>query len=234
MATPHNKAERGDFAPVVIMPGDPRRSEFIAQNYLKDARLVNDVRGVKGYTGTYKGKPVSVMAHGMGMPSAGIYFHELYAFYGVSAIIRTGSSGAISDKTALRDIVVAESAYTDSNVLEHVGIEERVVYASSKLLELARLHAPSEGVVTGRVLTSDVFYDQKARLAEARDVHGCISVEMETAMLYAMAKKHGKDALALLTVSDNAFDEGGGLDADERERSFGKMLAFALDIAADV
>ena len=211
MVTPHNKAERGDFAPVVIMPGDPRRSEFIAKNYLKDARLVNDVRGVKGYTGTYKGKPVSVMAHGMGMPSAGIYFHELYAFYGMSAIIRTGSSGAISDKTALRDIVVAESAYTDSNVLEHVGIEERVVYASPKLLELARLHAPSEGVV-----------------------HGCISVEMETARLYAMAKKHGKDALAVLTVSDNAFDEGGGLDADERERSFGKMLAFALDIAADV
>ena len=207
MSTPHIKAEAGDFAPVVVMPGDPLRSRFIAENYLTDARLVNDVRGVQGYTGYYFGSRVSVMASGMGMPSMGIYAYELFEFFGVKSIIRAGSAGG----------------YSDGNIP-----------ASARLTDLARKSSIERNLpaVGGAVYSSDVFYSPPEHAIEWKK-RGALAVEMETAMLYAIARKLGKDALAVLAVSDLPLT-GASLGADERESSFTEMITLALDVAARV
>lgn len=231
--TPHINAKRGDFAPCVIMPGDPYRSRMIAQKYLTAPRLVNDVRGVQGYTGSYRGAPLSVMASGMGMPSMAIYAHELFETYGVQTIIRAGSAGALAESLRLRDIVVAESAYTDSSIVSLLGLKPHApVPADEGLLSLAKNAAAHRGarVIFGKIYTSDLFYSPTSHKLEHKNA-GALAVEMETASLYAVAEKHGCRALSLLTVSDFALT-GEGLNADERERTFTDMIELALEIAS--
>ena len=162
MATPHIKAEKGDFAKTVLMPGDPKRSEFIAKNFLENPRLVNDVRGVQGYTGTYKGVPVSVMASGMGMPSMGIYSYELFKFFGVENIIRVGSIGAMNAKVKIRDIILGEGACTNSNYAENYNLPGTFApTADFKLLRVAAEEAERLGLAyhVGNILSSDTFYN---------------------------------------------------------------------------
>lgn len=223
MSTPHINAAAGDFAKTVIMPGDPLRAAYIAEKYLSDARLVNNVRGVQGRTGTYKGRRLSVMASGMGMPSMAIYAHELFEFYGVENIIRTGSAGALSDGLQVRDVFAAEHAVTDSNSVEALGCSR-----GEKIPALAQSGAD---VKYGGVFTSDIFYAGRDALLEEKALAD--AVDMETAMLYATAKRAGKKALAIFTVSDRPLT-GEGLSADERERTFDEMIKIALDLAAAI
>lgn len=233
MATPHIKAEEGDFAPSVVMPGDPMRSRYIAENFMTDARLVNDVRGVQGYTGYYFGTPVSVMASGMGMPSMGIYAYELFTRFGVRNIIRAGSAGAYSEGLKIRDIVIALTAATDSNSVEFFGASMyEDIPASARLASIARKSSLERkfSAIGGGIYTSDVFYAEKDRAAEWKK-RGALAVEMETAMLYAIARSLGRDALALCTISDYPEAPETGLDSDERERSFDDMITLALDVA---
>ena len=230
--TPHITAREGDFAPTVLMPGDPLRSRFIAEHFLTDTRLVNDVRGVQGYTGFYRGKRVSVMASGMGMPSIGIYSYELFNYYGVENIIRIGSAGMISQSLKVRDIVAAVSAYTNSNFGRQFGFEGNLApCASYSLLSRAMEAGRQLGQVpvAGAVYSSDTFYDESLPLGKLQKL-GVLAVEMEAAALYLNAARAGKQALALLTISDNPFT-GEGLDAEARQLTFTKMMEIALEIA---
>ena len=231
--TPHITAKAGDFAKTVLMPGDPKRAKFVADTYLTDAVLVNDVRGVQGYTGTYKGKRVSVMASGMGMPSIGIYSYELFNGYGVDNIIRIGTAGQIDqEKLHLRDIVCAMSAYTDSRYLDQFGFVGHCAPCCSyellaKAMEAGKLLG--QVPVAGPVYSSDCFYDQRSQAGKLGAL-GVLAVEMETAALYANAAFAKKNALTLLTLSDNIIT-GEGLDAYQRQTSFTKMMEIALEIA---
>ena len=230
--TPHINAREGDFAPTVLMPGDPKRACFIAEQFLTDARLVNDVRGVQGYTGLYKGKPVSVMASGMGMPSIGIYSYELYNFYGVENIIRVGSAGMIHQGLKIRDVVAGMSAYTNSSFGRQFGFDGNLAPCCSyKLLEKAVAAARATGpeLVVGPVFSSDTFYDESTPSATLQKL-GVLCVEMEAAALYLNAARAGKHALALLTISDNPFT-GEGLSAEDRQLTFTRMMEIALTIA---
>ena len=197
MGTPHNAARMGDFAKTVLMPGDPLRAKFIAETFLEDARLVNNVRGIQGYTGTYKGVPVSVMASGMGMPSIGIYSHELYSQYGVENIMRIGSAGAMSDKLKLRDVVAAQGACTNSNFAHQFQLPGSFApIADFTLLETAVSAAREMGVEmpVGNVLSSDTFYDASNSTMDWAKM-GVMAVEMEAAGLYMTAASLGKRAL---------------------------------------
>ena len=232
MPTPHNSANPGDFAKTVLMPGDPLRAKFIAETFLKDARLVNNVRGIHGYTGTYKGVPVSVMASGMGMPSIGIYSYELYDQYGVENIIRIGSAGAISAKLKLRDVVAAQGACTNSNYAHQYGLPGPFApIADYTLLETAVAAAREIGVEmpVGNVLSSDTFYDASQSAMKWAEL-GVLAVEMEAAALYMNAAKLGKRALAICSISDS-FVTGEELDADQRQNSFTTMMTIALETA---
>ena len=232
MATPHNAAQMGDFAKTVLMPGDPLRAKFIADTFLEDAKLVNNVRGIQGYTGTYKGTPVSVMASGMGMPSIGIYAHELFSQYGVENIIRVGSAGAISDKLKLRDVVAGQASCTDSNFARQYGLPGQFApIADFKLLETAVAAAREIGVEmpVGSLLSSDVFYDASGSTMKWAEM-GVLAVEMESAALYMTAAKLGKRALAICSISDSIVT-GEALDADERQTSFTTMMKIALETA---
>ncbi|MBQ8159621.1 MAG: purine-nucleoside phosphorylase [Clostridia bacterium] len=230
--TPHITAKAGDFARTVLMPGDPLRAKFIAEHFLEDARLVNNVRGVQGYTGQYHGKSVSVMASGMGMPSIGIYSYELYAFYGVENIIRVGSAGMLSQKLHLRDIVAAMSAYTDSNFGRQYGFDGNVAPCCSwKLLNLAMEAGRKLGQepIPGAIYSSDVFYDE-SNPGEKLAKLGVLAVEMESAALYLNAARLGKEALTLCTISDNPAT-GESLSAEDRQNTFTRMMEIALEIA---
>ena len=232
MPTPHNSANPGDFAKTVLMPGDPLRAKFIAQTFLEDARLVNNVRGIQGYTGTYKGVPVSVMASGMGMPSIGIYSYELYSQYGVENILRIGSAGAISGKLKLRDVVAGQASCTDSNFARQYGLPGQFApIADFKLLETAVAAARESGVEmpVGSLLSSDVFYDASGSTMKWAEM-GVLAVEMESAALYMTAAKLGKRALAICSISDSIVT-GEALDADERQTSFTTMMKIALETA---
>ena len=235
MPTPHNEAPAGAFAKTVLMPGDPLRAEFIAQTYLEGARLVNNVRGARGYTGTYRGVPVSVMASGMGMPSIGIYSYELYHFYGVENILRVGSAGAVSKRLRLRDVVLGQGACTDSAYARQFGLGGTFApIADFTLLETAAAAARRLGVEppVGNLLSSDVFYaDTEATLAWGE--MGVLAVEMEAAALYCNAARAGKRALAICTVSDHLLT-GEALSAGERQTSFTQMMEIALETAADM
>ena len=232
--TPHINAKEGDFAKTVLMPGDPLRAKFIAETFLTDAALVNNVRGVQGYTGYYNGKRVSVMASGMGMPSIGIYSHELYNYYGVENIIRVGSAGAMSEKLKLRDVVAAMSAYTNTGFGRQFGFSGTLAPCCSyELLTGAVAAAKKLGVniVPGPIFSSDTFYDAGDPTDSARLMKlGVLCVEMEAAALYLNAARAGKNALALLTISDNPAT-GEGLSSDERQLSFNQMIELALTIA---
>ena len=231
--TPHISARPGDFAPTVLMPGDPLRSRFIAQTYLENAQLVNNVRGVQGYTGTYRGKRVSVMASGMGMPAIGIYSYELFNFYNVQNIIRIGSAGAIHPDLKLLDIVVGIGACTDSNYALQFGLPGSFApiadfYLAGKAYQAA-LDAGAH-VMAGNLLSSDRFYDDSAGLGKWKKM-GVLAVEMEAAALYMNAARAGKKALCICTISDCPLTGGEECSAEEREKSFTKMMEIALGIA---
>lgn len=230
--TPHITAKEGDFARTVLMPGDPLRSKFIAEHFLTNARLVNNTRGVQGYTGEYNGKLVSVMASGMGMPAIGIYSYELFNFYGVENIIRVGSAGMISQKLKLRDIVVGMSCYTDSNFGRQYGFDGSVNPCCSYEL-LSKAMAAGEKIgqipIPGAIYSSDVFYDESAKSAKLEKL-GVLAVEMEGAALYMNAARAGKNALCICTISDNP-KTGEELDAEARQNTFTNMMKIALEIA---
>ena len=230
--TPHINAKEGDFARTVLMPGDPLRARFIAETFLTNAKLVNNVRGVQGYTGDYNGKKVSVMASGMGMPSMGIYSYELFNFYGVENIIRIGSAGMIDQRLKLRDIVAGMSAYTDSNFGRQYGFTGNVAPCCSyELLKAAMDAGEKLGQVpkAGALYSSDIFYDEAGNAGKLGKL-GVMAVEMEAAALYLNAARAGKNALALCTISDNIVT-GEGLCAEDRQNTFTMMMKIALEIA---
>ncbi len=230
MATPHIKAEKGDFAKTVLMPGDPLRAKYIAENFLDNAVLVNDVRGMLGYTGEYHGKKVSVMASGMGMPSMGIYSYELFRFFDVDNIIRIGTAGAVSEMLGLRDIVLAMSACTSSNFAAQYRLPGTVApTADFSLLRKAYEQARKlrQNVYVGSVYTTDTFYDDSGSLAEWRKL-GILATEMECAALYLNAARLGKHALCICTVSDCPLT-GEACSSDEREKTFHDMINLALE-----
>ena len=232
--TPHINAPEGAFAPTVLMPGDPLRSKFIADRYLEDAVLVNNVRGVQGYTGYYKGKKVSVMASGMGMPSIGIYSYELFNCYGVENIIRVGTAGALTDNLRLRDVVAGMSAYTDSNYGAQFAFSGTLAPCCSyKLLKAAVDAAEKLGqsIVPGPVCSSDAFYGQGSYTpTPILQKLGVLCVEMEAYALYLNAAAAGKNALALLTISDSLIT-GESLPPEDRQTTFTRMMEIALEIA---
>lgn len=234
--TPHIKAAPGDFAPTVLMPGDPLRSRFIAENYLDNAVLVNDVRGVQGYTGKWKGKPVSVMASGMGIPSIGIYSYELFNFFGVENIIRIGSAGSYSADVHVGDIILAMGACTNSNYASQFGLDGSFAPVADYRL-LSRAHecykAQGTNCHIGNVLSSDIFYSAADDAVTPWAKMGVLAVEMEAAGLYMNAARAGKSALAVLTVSDSLVT-GEAMSSDERTTALGEMIIGALDTAISV
>lgn len=230
--TPHISAKAGDFAPTVLMPGDPLRAKYIAEHYLENPVLVNNVRGVQGYTGFYKGKRVSVMASGMGIPSIGIYSYELFNFYGVENIIRIGSAGAIHPDLKVRNLVFGQASCTNSNYASQFGMPGTIApIASYDLLEKAVTQAKKMGVSykVGNILASDTFYDDGAGSAVWGKM-GVLAVEMESAALYLNAARAGKKALCICTISDHLLT-GEALDAEQRQNSFHEMMELALEIA---
>lgn len=231
--TAHINARPEDFAETVLMPGDPLRSRYIAENYLESPVLINDVRGVQGYTGTYKGKRVSVMASGMGMPSMGIYSYELFNFFGVKNIIRVGTTGSIQPDVHVRDIIIAQAASTDSAYASHYGIKGSYsAVANFELLcaavEAAKQHNADYHV--GSVLTTDLFYTEDPNENENWRKFGILAVEMETAALYINAARAGRRAVSIYTVSDHILT-GEKTTAEERQTSFSQMMEIALDTA---
>ena len=232
--TPHINAPEGAFAPTVLMPGDPLRAKYIAENFFQDAVLVNNVRGVQGYTGKYKGKRVSVMASGMGMPSIGIYSYELYNYYGVENIIRIGSAGAMTDKLKLRDVVAAVSVYTDSGYGGQFGYQGSLSPCCSYDLLRATMDAADKlgyHVVPGPIASHDGFYSQgEYNSIKVLQRLGVLCVEMEAYALYLNAAAAGKNALALLTISDSLVT-GEALSAEDRQNTFTHMMEIALEIA---
>lgn len=231
--TPHIEAALGDFAETVLMPGDPKRARFIAETMLEKAKLVNDVRGAQGYTGLYKGKRVSVMASGMGMPSIGIYAHELFTFYQVENIIRVGTAGAIAPTIGMRDVVAGMSCCTESTFGFQFGFSGHIApTASFPLLLRAAETASALGIRLhiGPLYCSDVFYHEHARNEEALAKMGVLAAEMESAALYLCAMRAGKNALCLCTVVDNPHT-GEHATAEDRESSLTDMLRLALEMA---
>ena len=231
--TPHNRAMPGDLASTVLMPGDPLRSQFIAETYLEDRKLVNNVRGVQGYTGLYKGKPVSVMASGMGMPSIGIYSYELFNFYGVENIMRVGSAGAMNAKLKVRDIVLGQGACTNSSYGEQFGFRGHYApIADYTLLRTAADVAEEMGLPyhVGNLFSSDTFYDDDPQASAAWMKMGVLAIEMEAAALYMNAARAGKRALSICTISDHLLT-GEVTTAEERQSSFGQMMELALETA---
>ena len=236
MSTPHIEAQKGDIAKVVLMPGDPLRAKFIAETFLTDVKKFNTVRNMFGYTGLYKGKEVSVMGSGMGMPSIGIYSYELYTEYDVESIIRIGSAGSYSERANVYDVVLADSAYSESSFAKVAfNYEEDVLTPSATLNERLLVSAEKLGVdvITGRIHSSDVFYrDSGTNWEELRDNHDVLCVEMESFALFANAKKLDKKAACILTISDS-FVTQEVTSAEERQTAFTKMMEIALDTAID-
>ena len=231
--TPHITAKKEDFAKTVLMPGDPLRSKFIAENFLENAVLVNNIRGVQGYTGYYKGKRVSVMASGMGMPSIGIYSYELFNFYDVSSIIRVGSCGSFSPDLNLCDIILAQGSCTDSNFANQYNLPGTFApIADFGLLSKAAAECEKKGVNyrVGNILSSDVFYNDSFSPMDWAKM-GVLGVEMESTALYCNAARAGKKALCICSVSDSFVRPELNMDADERRTAFTKMMEIALEIA---
>ncbi|WP_076417904.1 purine-nucleoside phosphorylase [Colwellia sp. UCD-KL20] len=231
MATPHIEAAPNDFAKTVLMPGDPLRAKFIAENFLDDAKCVTRVRNILGYTGTYKGQPISVMGSGMGIPSISIYATELYKDYGVENIIRIGSCGAVRDEINVGDVIIGMSASTDSNVnrmrlnqcdfaaTADFGLLQKVANTAEKI---------NKKINVGNVFTADLFYTPQPEMFALMEKYGILAVEMEAAGLYGVAAEYGKKALAVFTVSDH-IKTGESMSADERETSFKDMMELTLE-----
>ncbi|MBQ2661856.1 MAG: purine-nucleoside phosphorylase [Clostridia bacterium] len=231
MATPHINAEKGDFAKTVLMPGDPLRAKFIAENFLEDARLVTSVRNILGYTGTYKGKKVSVMASGMGMPSMGIYSYELFNCFDVENIIRIGTAGSIAPQVKLKSIIVGMSASFDSNFGAQFKMPGTYCpTASYKLLKAATDTAEelNLNIHVGNIFSSDLFYDDASTTLDWQKM-GVLGVEMESAALYMNAARAGKNALCICTVSDE-LPTGNRCTTEERQQNFTDMMKLALEM----
>lgn len=231
--TPHIGARPGEIAETVLMPGDPRRARWVAETFLTDAVCVNEVRGMLGFTGRWKGHRVTIHGSGMGMPSLSIYANELIRDYGAKTLIRIGSAGAMQARVKIRDVVIAMTASTLSTPSR--GLFREVNFAPCAdfgLLRRAVAAAEARGTPchVGGIYSSDVFYDERPDLTEAMARHGVLAVEMEAAELYTVAARHGVRALAVLTISDHLLTHE-ALPAQDRERSFGDMIAIALDAA---
>ena len=234
MSTPHNAANKGQIAKTVLLPGDPLRAKFIAENFLENVTQFNSVRNMFGFTGTYKGKEVSVMGGGVGMPSLGIYVSELFEFYGVERVIRIGSAGAYSKDCELFDLVIAQGACTDSNFAHQYQLPGTFSAIGSyslleKAVESAKKHNAKYHV--GNIFSSDIFYAadcSKGDWKKWADM-GCLCVEMEAYALYCLASYYHKEALAILTISDS-FVDSKATTAEERQKSFTKMMEVALDL----
>lgn len=233
MATPHINAEPGAFAPAVLMPGDPKRAQRMAQQLMPEAKLVTDVRGILGYTGEVNGKPLSIMASGMGQPSLSIYVNELFMFYGVERIIRVGTCGGISPKVKVGDVIIANGAHYEG--VMNTFLTPNVHFSAVADFQLTRAAAEAAGddpnVFVAPIVSRDRFYgvpeSENLALAEV----GTLGIEMEAGALYGLAAKHDKQALAVLTVSDHLFDESPDMTAEERESNFQKALALAVAAA---
>ena len=231
MATPHINAERGDFADTVLMPGDPLRARYIAETFLEEAREVNTVRSMSGYTGRYKGRPISVMGHGMGIPSVSIYAKELITEYGVKRLIRVGSCGAVRDDVAVRDVVIGLGACTDSGVnrTRFAGMD----FAATADFDLTRHAADAAAalgvpVKVGNLFSADLFYDPRPETAALLKRYGIVGVEMEAAGLYGVAAEFGARAATICTVSDHIL-QGDSLSSAERQSTFDEMMEVALE-----
>lgn len=232
--TPHIRAKNGDFAKLVLMPGDPLRAKYIAEKFLENPKLVNDVRNMFMYTGTYKGQPISVCGSGMGQPSIGIYAHELYAQFGVETIIRIGSAGAYTEQLDVYDVVLATEAYSDSTVFSEAmtGESTHITKPSSDLNSQIKEKANKLGIniSEGRVHSSDVFYNSAPLDKTIQRTGNAVCVEMESGALFAVAKKLGKKAACLLTISDHLITKK-ETTAEERQNSFEEMMKIALEMA---
>ncbi len=235
MATPHNEAKNGDIAKTVLMPGDPLRAKFIAENYLKNVNCFNTVRNMYGFTGTYKGKMVSVMGSGMGMPSIGIYSYELYNEYDVDTIIRIGSAGSYCDKLRVFDVMLADSAYSESSFAKvQGGYEDDITYPTESLnMDIMNIAKElGKTIKIGRVHSSDVFYrqDKSPYYKDLYEKKQCLCVEMESFALFHNARILGKNAACLLTISDS-FVSNEITTSKQRQQSFTEMMEIALETA---
>lgn len=231
--TPHNRAKKGDIAETILLPGDPLRAKFIAENFLEDAVLFNDVRGMLGYTGTYKGKRISVMGTGMGGPSIGIYTYELIHFYGVKNLIRIGSCGAYNADLNLYDIVVGMASSTDSNYAHQFDLEG--TYSANCSWELLKKtyevsKEKNIDIKVGNVFCADIFYNAQSDAWKKWAKMGVLAVDMESYVLYCNANAAGVNAITILTVSDSLVHET-ATTAEERQNSFTKMMELALELA---
>ncbi|RSD31105.1 purine-nucleoside phosphorylase [Vibrio pectenicida] len=236
MATPHINAHPDDFAETVLMPGDPLRAKYIAETFLEDAKQVCDVRNMFGYTGSYKGHRISVMGHGMGIPSCSIYVHELITEYGVKNIIRIGSCGAVRDDVNLMDVVIGMGASTDSKVNRiRFNDHDFAAIADFELLEQAVKQARSQNVSikVGNVFSADLFYTPESEIFEKMKKLGILGIDMEAAGIYGVAADHGARALTILTVSDHII-RGEKLSSEERQESFDDMMKVALETAINI
>lgn len=234
--TPHNKALREDLADVMLMPGDPMRSKYIAEEFLENAKLVNNIRGVQGYTGTWKGKRISVMASGIGIPAISVYAYELFNFYEIPAIIRVGTAGSIRKDVNVGEVLFAETAYTNSNFLKnynlprdyHMGSDPQLL---KRAIEIAREKQVKYHV--GAVLTEELYYSLEENIVEKWAARGVSAFEMEAAALIACADQAGKKALALFTISNNILS-GEEMDPDLREKALNDMIEIGLDTALEI
>ena len=234
--TPHNHAQAGDYAPAVLLPGDPLRAKWIAETFFDAPKLVNSVRNCLGYTGTWKGKPVSVQASGMGQPSLGIYVHELINVYGAKTLIRVGTCGGLNAKVKVRDIVLAQGASTDSAIVKgRFGPFNFAPIADFGLLRAAADKAEAKGLRwhAGNMLSSDIFYHADGFAGyDKLPVHGVLGVEMEAAVLYTLAARFDARALAICTMTDCLITHA-EISAEERQTSLSDMVTLALDVAID-
>jgi purine-nucleoside phosphorylase len=231
MPTPHISAEKGDFAPSILLPGDPLRAQHIAENFLDDVKQVNAVRNMLGYTGLFDGVPVSVMGTGMGIPSASIYATELVTEYDVERLIRVGSCGAVTEKVELRDVILAIGACTDSGVNRaRYGDYDFAATADYWLLKAAEEAAKAKGieVKVGNVHSADLFYNPDAAAFDRMEAMGVLAVEMEAAGLYGVAAERGARALTICTVSDH-IRTGEATSSEERQETFNEMVEIALE-----
>ena len=231
MATPHINAEMGDFADTVLMPGDPLRAKYIADTYLENVRQVNDVRNMFGYTGNYQGREISVMGHGMGIPSVSIYAKELITDYGVKSLIRVGSCGAVRDDVNVRDVVIGMGASTDSKVNRmRFNDHDFAAIADFELIQhaVAAAKARNVPVKVGNMFSADLFYNPQTEMAELLKRYGIVGVEMEAAGLYGVAAEFGARAMTICTVSDHIL-KGDSLSSADRQTTFDDMMLIALD-----
>jgi purine-nucleoside phosphorylase len=235
MPTPHNSAKPGDYAEAVLLPGDPLRAKWVAENFLADAKLVNSVRNCLGYTGSWNGKPVSVQATGMGQPSLAIYVHELINDYGARRLIRIGTCGGLSPKVKVRDLIIAQAASTDSTIVrDGFGNFAFAPIADFALLRSSAEKAEARGLRAhvGNLLSSDIFYHLEPGMAGygRLPAHGVLGVEMESAALYTLAARFGVAAVSICTMTDDILS-GESIDAEARQSSLKDMVALGLDVA---